>query len=412
MTRASWARVLHRALLDIYDPGELAKSPLIELLNVGQQPDPPAALRRLLLEAIEGLKPPDSLPPQASAWRTYRILLHRYVQQIAQREIASSLGFSVRQLQRHEQVALQSLGDYLAARYELDAANAPAERRASAAAHAGAASQELERLRSSFASQAASLAEMVQGAIKTVAPLLEASGVRVESSVPERLPRVAVQAIPMRQALVSLLQVAARCVPGGHIAVHASAQAAQVRVLIRPRAVSSARRPLCPEDNENLEMARQLVALSGGRLDLVPEQDAETPFSAALALPAVQELGVLVIDDNTDALQLCRRYLEGSRYTFIGARDPQQALSLAQQLSPKIIVLDVMLPEMDGWEVLERLREHPATRSTPVIVCTILPHEQLALTLGAAAFLRKPLSRAALLQALDALADRFVRGGR
>jgi CheY-like chemotaxis protein len=83
-------------------------------------------------------------------------------------------------------------------------------------------------------------------------------------------------------------------------------------------------------------------------------------------------------------------------------------VALAEQCEARIILLDVMLPGIDGWELLGRLREHPTTQGTPIIVCTILPHEQLALTLGAAQFLRKPVSRSTLLRALDAQAQRLV----
>ncbi|MDI7278138.1 MAG: hypothetical protein QME94_19340, partial [Anaerolineae bacterium] len=228
-------RHLHRALLDLYDPGELARSPLIELFGVAEQPDPPAALRRLLLEAIDGLKPPDSLPPQAGPWRTYRILVHRYVQQIAQREIASSLGFSVRQLQRHERAALQALADYLWARHGLDfRAPVPSVDTGKApGARAGAANQEMHQLRTSFGSEAVSITELVRSALKTVAPLFAAVGVEVTSTLPDGLPRLAVQTIPMRQALVSILTVAGHCAAAGRVAISAGAEPAQVRVVIR-----------------------------------------------------------------------------------------------------------------------------------------------------------------------------------
>ncbi|MDI7275566.1 MAG: response regulator, partial [Anaerolineae bacterium] len=124
---------------------------------------------------------------------------------------------------------------------------------------------------------------------------------------------------------------------------------------------------------------------------------------AILNLPAAEQAGVLVIDDNADTLQLFQRYLAGSGYPFVGARDPEQAMALAEHLGPSVIVLDVMLPGVDGWELLGRLREHPKTRGIPVVVCTILPQEQLALALGAAAVLRKPVTRTALLEVLDRL---------
>jgi CheY-like chemotaxis protein len=401
-TASPLARQLHRALLDLYDPPQLARSPLLARLDLARQPDPPAALRRILLEAVEARKPSEATPPQANAWRTYRILLHRYVQQIPQQEIAASLGFSVRQLQRHEQVALQAVADHLAARYDLAAA-ADTPRDAPAASDG-----ELARLRTSFASEAVSLAEVVQAALKTARLLLEGAGVRVAVAVSPQLPRVAAQGIPMRQALVSLFTAAAHCAPGGRIEVQAATESSQVQLVVRPTRDQSGpgQRPatpdgLCPDDLENVMMAQQLVALSGGSLQVMTVS--EGPFVATLILPTAEQFAVLAIDDNLDSLHLLQRFLEGSRYPFIAEQNPIRAVELAREIAPRIIILDVMLPGMDGWELLGRLREHPTTRDIPVIISTILPHEQLALTLGAAAFLRKPVAQSGLLAALDAL---------
>ena len=90
-----------------------------------------------------------------------------------------------------------------------------------------------------------------------------------------------------------------------------------------------------------------------------------------------------------------------SRYALITTQDAQEALRLAHEYSPRIIVLDVMMPRTDGWKMLGRLREHPVTEHIPVIVCTILAQEELAFGLGASGFVRKPLSRQAFLAALD-----------
>jgi CheY-like chemotaxis protein len=232
--------------------------------------------------------------------------------------------------------------------------------------------------------------------------------VHVLTAISRDLPRVAAQGIPMRQALVSILATAAHCTPEGSIHIDAAAEAGQVRLMVKPMHAGvapsgTAGEPeaLCPDDQDNVAMARQLVTLSGGSLRLEGADDG--PFVATLVLPIAGQPAVLAIDDNEDSLRLLQRLLEGTRYPFVGASDPGQALELAASLSPQVIILDVMLPGMDGWELLGRLREHPATRDIPVIVSTILPHEQLALTLGAAAFLRKPVLQASLRAALNAL---------
>jgi len=177
-------------------------------------------------------------------------------------------------------------------------------------------------------------------------------------------------------------------------------QAQWVKLFIKALAQAAVRGTSWERYQEDLEMAKQLVALSGGELQVVFRGEAGL-FDAQLALSAAARAVVLVIEDNSDALRLMERYLAGTRYHFVGVRNPEEALARAAELRPQIILLDVMLPGIDGWELLGRLREHPKTRGIPIIACTILPQEQLALTLGAAAFLRKPVSREALLAALD-----------
>ncbi len=403
----TFTRDLHRALLSAYDPAELTRSRLIDLFSLRQHLDPCADLRRIFQEAIAALKPDEATPPHADAWRAYHILQYRYMELIPQREIAKGMALSVRQFRRHETGALQVLANYLWARHGLQfrapMQGAPVAPLAGAAtaAQAGSHDGEMHWLRSTLVSEAADIRAVVEAALRTVAPLLASARVGVDCQLPEALPRLAVQTITLRQALVNILSAAAYCTPGGRLEVVAEAQGSPVTVRIKPLSQRGAAAHLGGDGRESLEMACQLVTLSGGTLELALGDRPQVPFVATLLLPRVQEFGVLIIDDNVDTQQLFQRYLEGTCYSFVGAASPQDALALAAELEPKIIILDVMLPGMDGWEVLGRLREHPATRTIPVIVCTILPQERLALTLGAAAFLHKPVTRAALLAALD-----------
>jgi len=147
------------------------------------------------------------------------------------------------------------------------------------------------------------------------------------------------------------------------------------------------------------DMAGRLAALSGGRLS--PVADAASR-KAVLTLPLAQSVTVLAIDDNADLLRLLERYVEGTRYRLIGCRDPLAAFDLVEREAARLIVMDAMMPDLDGWEMLGRLRAHPATADIPIVICTILDQERLAFSLGASGFLRKPVTREALLAALDA----------
>jgi len=70
-------------------------------------------------------------------------------------------------------------------------------------------------------------------------------------------------------------------------------------------------------------------------------------------------------------------------------------------LRPQLILLDVMMPGVDGWQVLSRIKAQEELVGTPVVVCTILPQESLARTLGANGFIRKPIMGQAFREALE-----------
>jgi CheY-like chemotaxis protein len=154
-------------------------------------------------------------------------------------------------------------------------------------------------------------------------------------------------------------------------------------------------------------MAGRLVQVCDGVFQITTQAekllDPPLVFSASLAVQIAQQKSVLVIDDNADSLQLIQRYLAGSPYLFIGAQDARRGMELAIQRPPNAVLLDIMMPDQDGWSVLAQLREHLQTSHIPVIVCTLLTQRDLALALGAAGFLRKPISRAEVLATLDHL---------
>jgi CheY-like chemotaxis protein len=98
-----------------------------------------------------------------------------------------------------------------------------------------------------------------------------------------------------------------------------------------------------------------------------------------------------------------RRYLERTNLKVVGVKEPEEVLPLARQLQPQVITLDVMMPTIDGWEILQALQTDPETQHIPVIVCSVWDEPELAYSLGAVDFLRKPISQKDLLDALARL---------
>ncbi len=394
-TSEEFLRHLRDALNHLYDPDHLRRSPLISLFNVGKRFDAPAALQRILIEAVEALQPKAGEAGRSHSRRVYELLLYRYVQQFSQQEVANQLGVSVRHLRREQRAALEALAWHLWEQFRLEGR---VESAPGAMISTSAVDSELAWLKEMPPEKTTDLGETLPALVELMRPLAAQYGVRLEVSLADGLPELAAHPVAVRQALLNLLSVAIHRAHSGQVAVLVSLRGWEVMVQVR-----GARRRLSPavawgEEGSILEITYRLAQLCGGMLEVSTD---EMQFKATLLLPGLEQTPVLVIDDNPDTLQLLQRYAVGTRYRLIGTRDPEQVFELAAKCNPQLIVLDVMMPQVDGWELLGRLRQHPLTAHIPVIVCTILAQEELALSLGASGFIRKPVTRQAFLEALD-----------
>ena len=407
--RAVFGSYLHHALRHLYDPVALSHSLLPQMFSLSAEDEPLESLRKILVSAIEALKPDPAIPSQASAWRVYRILYERYVEQFSQDVVATHLAVGTRQLRRQEQHALQVLADFLWAHYDLHLSPPISSWQPSRAAQKAepkgdaepSRDQELNWLRAKYPRESVTVEEIIYPELKTIHPLLLELGVRVECSPLEALPTIMVQPTGLRRALSAILTVAIRTAPSGtlHISVQAREQTIEVELEMVPAHFPV--HVLTSDDIDNLNLAQKIVGFSEGTLQIFSGCGKSEAFKVKLCLPVTTRLTVLVIDDNTDTLQLFERYLVRTRYHYVGCADPERAIALAEEVDPHIIVLDVMLPGIDGWELLGRLREDPRLCGVPIVVCTILAQEQLASVLGAAAFIRKPVSQSAFIAMLD-----------
>ncbi|TXD41656.1 response regulator [Lujinxingia vulgaris] len=164
-------------------------------------------------------------------------------------------------------------------------------------------------------------------------------------------------------------------------------------------------------------------------MDLGSDDEAETPYSTLVDtspvthatftgsghtlsnLPAIGESGlVLVVDDDPTVRDLFRRILERDGYEVVCAASGTEALLLAEQLRPDAITLDVMMPQMDGWTALSRLKAHPELSQIPVIMITMVSEAARGYALGADHYLMKPVERDALLEILHTYRDADLPG--
>jgi PAS domain S-box-containing protein len=108
----------------------------------------------------------------------------------------------------------------------------------------------------------------------------------------------------------------------------------------------------------------------------------------------------LVVEDDLKSASLIRVQLEAEGFTVMHAASAEEALVLAAQRTPSLITLDIMLPNMDGWEFLAHLKKSPELRRIPVVIISILADPAKGFALGAAAVMQKPISRHELFESL------------
>jgi len=110
---------------------------------------------------------------------------------------------------------------------------------------------------------------------------------------------------------------------------------------------------------------------------------------------------VLVIDDDATVRDLMRRYLSREGFDVVTAAGGREGLEFARELHPSVITLDVFMPDMDGWSVLQAIKQDAELSRIPVVMMTISDEKQKGITLGASGYLTKPVDRAQLAQLLD-----------
>lgn len=118
-----------------------------------------------------------------------------------------------------------------------------------------------------------------------------------------------------------------------------------------------------------------------------------TAGSAAAAAGADQPPVVLVIDDDPTIHDLLNRFLVREGFQVVHAAGGEEGLERARRLRPDVITLDVMMPGMDGWAVLARLKADPELRDIPVIMLTMVSDQNMGYALGAAEYITKPLEQ-------------------
>lgn len=401
---------VQHALRHLYDPDALRQSPLACLVDTQVDQDIGVSLRHLLCDTIRAMRPEDTIPPDTRPWRDYHVLFHRYVRGYTQLEVADQVGLSVRHLRREEHKAVVSLARAILEGSVAGSWDYPAQQRThDVLQDPPTVEAELSWLSGDSEATPCDLARVVLEGIELITPMAEQFGISIRYAEPEQDCLVTINKVAVRQTLMILLSLALRHANKESIELSLRDKDWLVELEILAHVKESDIAPLSPEDSESIALVRRIVEAGGGNLNLGL---GSASLRMILSFPAVEKIPILVIEDNIDTVRLIGHCLMGTPYQVHSSLDIDHAFELASCYAPRAIILDVFMPEVDGWECLQRLRQHPVTRHIPVLVCTILTERELALSLGAMAYVHKPFKRQELCRALDHLVDQAVKEGQ
>jgi CheY-like chemotaxis protein len=341
-------------------------------------------LRRELMSAIETLSPGPSVPFRSPSARLYNLLHMHYVEGITIHEAAHELFISLRQAYRDLRRGEESVAAVLWARRS---ASVPQE---AESAQISSVQTEVDRLETH--SRPTDMRPLIQYAEKAVGRLAQQRAVDFQSEAPAEPVIVATDPVVAQQVLVNLLSYAVQQSQPGTLALILATDKGQVSCTLRYRVDPGA---------TNVPVIHAVVAQLADRLGWRLKQEDQLGNARTVTLfMATSDRTILVIDDNAGLVELLERYLAGTSCRVVAAKSGQEGLQLAQELLPNAILLDVMMPGMDGWELLQILRTRQQTANLPVIICSVFNDPELALSLGASLFLPKPISRDSVLNAL------------
>lgn len=370
-------------LIHLYDNAYLQAHPLLPLLVTRHMPDPLARtqhLRNLIITTISSLKPVPPVVARSREWRPYGILVYRYLDGMSDQQIQRDLGISERQFFRDLKAGVALLtGKLQAAAIQTDQADPDA------------LSDSLQGMGVCF--ERLDLNWLGADTLPLVWGLATAHK-KIVALTPADEPAIAIaDAALSRQALISALSHVLRHATGDVAMKVVTGGQTQAIYIHYEREATSA-----DDDAEALMLTSRLLEEQGGFIQRQTLPSQET--MVGLHWRRFEKPTILIVDDNPGMARLFARYLAGHGYRVASTTNGREAVDLAANGNAQLVLLDVMMRDMDGWAVLQQLKADRRTQGILVLICSVINEPELAMTLGAAGLIAKPVSREQLLHAV------------
>ncbi|MCD6289989.1 MAG: response regulator, partial [Anaerolineae bacterium] len=393
MPEAEFVSHVADAYEHLYDLVYLRTHPLLDTLILSPLPAKKRArrLHHVLLDAIGELDPGPQAPITSPEWRRHRLMVLRYIKGLNPQAVADQLAISLRHYYRVHKTAIEDVAGLLWERYVI---HRPAVTESESVAGREVAPNRLELLRLEVARAAqadryARIGDVIQGVVSVLHRRLRERDLEIRSLLPPSLPGTSIDQSLLRQILLGMLGYLIEQARDATIQLTAQVEETQITISMRVDPTDIVQPVEQEEIEERLSAFEEMAALA--EVHILPTYAGRCIVGFDLQLPIAERI-VLVVDDNEDMLELIHSYLSPHGYRVITARTAQDGLDKAIRFRPYAITLDLMMPEQDGWDLLQALLNRPETCQIPVVICSVLKQKELALSLGATAFLAKPIT--------------------
>ena len=291
------------------------------------------------------------------------------------------------------------------------------------------------------------LEPLVRDVARTVEGVAEKNGNRVIVECAENLGSLHADQTRVRQVLLNLASNAAKFTQGGKVTIrsnrehiddkeHVRIEVIDTGIGMTPEQVARLFQEFMQADASTtrrfggtglgLAISRRFCRMMGGDITVESEPGRGSTFSVVLPAEVLLETAharteraheiraietrpggnlVLAVDDDPAARDLMARFLAREGFRAVTAADGTEAIRLARELRPSAITLDVMMPGMDGWDVLATLKGEPELADIPVIMLTIVDDKAHGYALGANEYIVKPLDREQMRRVLRRVCD-------
>lgn len=281
-----------------------------------------------------------------------------------------------------------------------------------------------------------SISHLVQTVKDNLHQLADEKGLTLTLNMPDDLPQIETEEAKLHQVLINIVGNAVKFTEKGGVEISVANTTENLKIEIKDSGIGISKRELPhifdefrQADGSNsrpyegtglgLAIANKMITLLGGNIKVSSQLGEGTVFTIMIPIKWHEDIlitdnyafenvstlsidkTILVVDDDLKAIKGISDSLHEAGYKTISAQSGKEALILAEKYRPFAITLDIVMPEMDGWEVLQKLKNNAKTKDIPVIIISMTDEKDTGAALGAIGFVSKPLDQELLMMEID-----------